>query len=126
MTLDGVAYFFPGWTSKTSGTYLIYYNSSPGYEFDHWFTTGWINVTNSTSQATSVAVSGAGNVAAVYKKAIINTDLNNDGTVNIVDVVIVATACESTPGTPKWNATADLDKDGIINIVDVTMVARDY
>lgn len=53
------------------------------------------------------------------------TDLNNDGTVNILDVTIVATAFRTKPGDERWNETADLDKNGVINILDVAMVARD-
>jgi PKD repeat protein len=54
------------------------------------------------------------------------TDLNIEGTVNIVDITIVASAYGSTPGSAKWNEDADLNKDDAINIVDVALVAKDY
>jgi hypothetical protein len=54
------------------------------------------------------------------------TDLNKDGTVNILDITMVAAAYGSKPGDQKWNALADLDKNDQVNIIDVTMVARDY
>lgn len=57
------------------------------------------------------------------------TDLNKDGTVNIVDITIVAVAWSpegTTPENPNWNPTADVDKNGIINIIDIATVARDY
>jgi parallel beta-helix repeat protein len=54
------------------------------------------------------------------------TDLNGDGAVNIVDISIVAKAFGSKTGDPNWNPTADLNKDGIANILDITLVAKDY
>jgi hypothetical protein len=63
------------------------------------------------------------------------TDLNKDGTVNIVDLYIVAKAFGShgpdtpNPGDPpseNWNETADLNKDKWVNIIDLATVARDF
>lgn len=54
------------------------------------------------------------------------TDLNKDGSVNILDISIVAKAYGSKPGNPNWNEIADLDKNGITNIIDISMVAKDY
>jgi hypothetical protein len=68
-----------------------------------------------------------------------STDLNGDGTVNIIDIAIVAKAFGA-----KYNETdglywhdppckycphakdADLNEDKIINIMDIAIVARDY
>jgi hypothetical protein len=54
------------------------------------------------------------------------TDLNQDGTVNILDISIVAKAFGSKPGDPNWNETADLNKDELVNILDISLVARDF
>ena len=54
------------------------------------------------------------------------SDLNNDGIINIFDVVTVAVAYGSTPGDEKWNPNADLVQDGTINIFDVVIVAGNY
>jgi hypothetical protein len=54
------------------------------------------------------------------------TDINRDGRVDIVDIVLVAMAYGSKPGDPNWNENADIDKNGIIDILDVSAVARDY
>lgn len=54
------------------------------------------------------------------------TDLNQDGTVNILDISIVARAFGSKPGDPTWNAIADIDKNNWVNIVDISLVAKDY
>ena len=57
---------------------------------------------------------------------LLETDLNDDGTVNIVDISIVAIAFGSAPEDPYWNIIADLNNDQVINILDISMVAKDY
>ena len=52
-----------------------------------------------------------------------NPDINGDGIVDIVDIVIVALAFGSEPGDPNWNPIADLNGDGIVDIVDIVLVA---
>jgi len=54
------------------------------------------------------------------------TDLNKDGIVNMLDIMIVASAYGSRPGDPNWNETADITKDGIVNMRDVILVVSDY
>ena len=53
-------------------------------------------------------------------------DLNNDGIVDIYDVVMVANAFGSKPGDPNWNPVADLVQDGTIDIFDVVVVAKNF
>ena len=43
----------------------------------------------------------------------LQTDLNGDGKVNIIDIYIVAKAFGSKPGDRNWNVVADLDKNGV-------------
>ncbi len=59
-------------------------------------------------------------------------DLNEDGVVDIVDIVICAlafgSAAEDNPETPwnetrNWNPIADLNSDAIIDIVDLVIIA---
>lgn len=57
---------------------------------------------------------------------IMANDLNSDGTVNIMDIALVASAYGSKTGDPNWNPIADIDKNGWVNIVDVSKVAVDY
>jgi len=60
---------------------------------------------------------------AVYYR----TDLNKDGTVNIIDIAIVARAYGTKPGDKNWNPIADVAEPyGEINIIDVARVAKDY
>ena len=56
----------------------------------------------------------------------LKSDLNGDGTVNILDINIVAKAFGAYEGDPNWNERADLDQNGVINILDITTVAKDY
>jgi hypothetical protein len=53
-------------------------------------------------------------------------DLNKDGTVNILDISIVAIAFGTKEGEDYYNVLADLDKNNEVNILDVSIVAMDY
>jgi parallel beta-helix repeat protein len=51
-------------------------------------------------------------------------DVNMDGTVDILDVCVIAFSFGSRYGSPRWNYNADLNCDGKIDIVDVMIVAK--
>jgi len=53
-------------------------------------------------------------------------DLNEDGTVNIIDLTIFAISFGSFPGHKRWNARADLDGNGEVNILDGVVISRCY
>lgn len=53
-------------------------------------------------------------------------DTNQDGTVNMHDISIVARAMGSTPGSSNWNPAADANGDGVITMTDLAMVARHF
>jgi parallel beta-helix repeat protein len=53
-------------------------------------------------------------------------DLTLDGTVNIVDITIVAYSYGQSVGGQRWNPDADLNSDGTINILDIALVAKEY
>ena len=53
-------------------------------------------------------------------------DVNNDGTVDIYDAIVLATAFQTKPGKPNWNPDADLNADLIIDIYDAITVAANY
>jgi len=53
-------------------------------------------------------------------------DLNDDGTVNILDVIVLAGSFGSEPDDPNWNPDADLNDDGIINIFDAILIAGNF
>lgn len=56
----------------------------------------------------------------------LTSDLNNDGTINMLDISIVAMAFGTKTGDERWNEIADLDKNEEINIIDVSIVAMNY
>jgi len=56
----------------------------------------------------------------------IHVDLNDDGAVDICDVILMAVAYGSYPGHPRWNLAADINKDLIVNILDAIIIARNF
>jgi len=56
----------------------------------------------------------------------LSLDINNDGTVNIVDIVAVGLAFDSTPQSPNWNKRCDLNYDSAVNIIDIVRVALHF
>ena len=53
-------------------------------------------------------------------------DLSLDGTVNIIDVSIVAYSFGHSLGSERWNPDADLNNDDEINIIDIAIVATEF
>ena len=53
-------------------------------------------------------------------------DVNQDGIVNIVDLVTVVIAYSSTPSISSWDARCDLNGDNVINILDLAIVAINF
>jgi hypothetical protein len=58
----------------------------------------------------------------------IQGDMNNDGTVNILDLRTVASFYNVRKGDPSWAvaSTYDLNVDGVINIFDLVIIATNY
>ncbi|HEY9062683.1 MAG TPA: CotH kinase family protein [Pseudobacteroides sp.] len=53
-------------------------------------------------------------------------DLNNDGTVNMADIILIATSFNSITGSEKYKLAYDLSKDGAINMLDVVIIATKF
>jgi len=53
-------------------------------------------------------------------------DINQDGIVDIYDLILIASAYGSRPGSPGWNPYADLNQDGVIDIYDLIIIASHY
>jgi parallel beta-helix repeat protein len=53
-------------------------------------------------------------------------DLNNDGKVDIDDLVEAALAFGSYPGHPRWNSIADVNQDDQVDIDDLILIAMNF
>ncbi len=53
-------------------------------------------------------------------------DINNDGTVNVIDLLRLANAWLSNTSSPNWDVDADLKQDGMINVMDLLALANDW
>ena len=58
--------------------------------------------------------------------SLINGDVNGDNTINLGDLMAVAAAWRSTPGSSHWNPNADLNGDGTVNMQDWMIVAQSW
>jgi hypothetical protein len=53
-------------------------------------------------------------------------DINNDGSVDIYDAILLANSYNSIPTSPNWNSNADINSDNIIDIYDAIILAGNY
>jgi parallel beta-helix repeat protein len=53
-------------------------------------------------------------------------DVNGDGTVNILDVILVSKAFGTSQGDLNYDPSSDLNQDGRINILDMILVAKHF
>ena len=53
-------------------------------------------------------------------------DINNDGTVNQQDLILITLAYGSTSQSPNWNPEADLNTDGVIDSHDLRLLGKNY
>jgi parallel beta-helix repeat protein len=53
-------------------------------------------------------------------------DINDDGTVDIFDAILLANAFNSVIGMPNWNPDADLNNDNVIDIFDAILLANNF
>jgi parallel beta-helix repeat protein len=50
-------------------------------------------------------------------------DINGDNNVNVLDLIIVASALGTRLGDPEWKPNADIKEDNIINVLDLILIA---
>jgi len=120
--LTGVTFTLNGTPQTTSytdwlleGSYTLEMpQTHDEYVWFHWLEDGDTNRTKTFVLADNTTWTG------VYRFI---ADLNGDGVINIVDIVLSALAFDSRPGDHNWNPIADLNQDGIINIIDLVKVA---
>jgi parallel beta-helix repeat protein len=53
-------------------------------------------------------------------------DVNGDGTVNILDVILVSKAFGTSEGDLNFDPSSDLNQDGRINVLDMILVAKHF
>ena len=97
-----------------------------------------ITIAGGNLRATSsdtVGVNVTCNSASVRVLVHILGDINGDGTVNILDAILLSNAFGSHgpnydyPGefaSPNWNPNADLNVDGVVNILDAILLSNNF
>jgi hypothetical protein len=53
-------------------------------------------------------------------------DVNGDGTVNILDAIVLGNAFLATPGSSNWNPNADINGDNVVNILDAIILSNNF
>jgi hypothetical protein len=53
-------------------------------------------------------------------------DVNGDGTVDILDAIIVSNAFLATPSSSNWNPNADINSDSVVNILDAIILSNNF
>lgn len=53
-------------------------------------------------------------------------DPNQDGIVDIFDLVMISLSFGSDFNSPNWNPNADINKDGVIDIIDLTFLSKNF
>jgi hypothetical protein len=61
---------------------------------------------------------------AIYRT--LQSDVNNDGTVNSIDLGCIKEAYGSDPSGAHWNASCDVNQDQKINALDLHRIGKDY
>jgi hypothetical protein len=59
-------------------------------------------------------------------KVTIMGDVNGDGTVNILDVVMASSIYMTRRGSPNYNPVCDIRGDGVIDILDIVSITKNY
>jgi hypothetical protein len=73
-----------------------------------------------------LAVVTDGGVLNLPDVGLFGGDTNDDGEIELFDMVAVGMAYEAIPGDPHWDPTADINGDGLVDIVDLILVGSNY
>jgi hypothetical protein len=56
----------------------------------------------------------------------LSSDINNDGIVNMADIMIIVQAFHSYPNTSRWNPSCDINQDNRVNMQDIAIAILEY
>ena len=97
----------------------------------NWDTTGLEHCCNYTLKAEAEILPYEENIEnnfftdGIVKMKIMG-DVNGDGTVNLLDLIIAGSSIDATPESPEWNPDADLNQDLKINLLDLLIISANY
>jgi len=117
---------------KASPQGTIYFESSPGTFTISLITNSCLkangkcypNPCNTYHDCNAIAGTCQPNYYCCSGTCSYTEDLNNDGIVNIFDLVIVAKRYGAKPTNPNWNSKFDLEKDNRIDEKDLLRVVE--
>ena len=108
-----------GGTYPAGTTVTLTANPAAGYAFDHW--SG--DLSGSANPAT-ITMDANKNVTAHFIEAAPQPDVNNDGKVNVLDMVLIVQKWGQT-GSPGW-IKEDVNQDGKIDVLDMILVGQKW
>ena len=112
--LDPSGGTYPAGTTVTLTAY-----AAAGYTFDHW--SG--DLSGNANPAT-ITMDADKNVTAHFVAAGPQPDVNNDGQVNVLDMVLIGQKWGQT-GDPGW-IKEDVNQDGKIDVLDLILVGQQW
>jgi len=85
-------------------------------------------ITPTLTLEASPAVVSQGETFELYGKLSIKEagDLNEDGIINVLDLLKIAYVFGAREGDPNYDPSLDLNKDGVINVLDLLKIASVY
>lgn len=132
------------WTENTDEDFMAYnvFVSESPCNLGTWITniTDWTHtshtvdgLSSNTTYYFTVQVADVSNssIASNQVEATTDTttlpgDINEDGTVDLYDAIILANAFNSAPGMPTWNPGADLNSDDFVDLFDAIILSNNF
>ena len=116
-----------GSSSSLLGYPYLYQHTPPGWihtSYDNSTSTETLNWVEADDLEDHIEVAAL-TVMRVSPPVLVG-DLNNDGIVDIFDVVTLSIAFGSVPDDSNWNMAADLNNDNVVDIFDVVLLAKNF
>jgi parallel beta-helix repeat protein len=91
-----------------------------------WDTTGLPKGSSYTVYGFAAPVLGetdASDNAFMSRSVVVWVDANDDGNVNVLDLIITANALGAGQNDPNWNSNADANGDSVVNVLDLILIA---